>query len=273
MTKRSIRLILIIFSAFLVFANSFGQRGQEVGGYIGAAFYYGDLNTSLKIQKPGPAAGIFVKRNFNNRLSLRGGLNYARVAASDANSGNNFEKNRNLSFRSSILDFTGGLEFNFLPHDHGSSDAWYTPYLFAGLSVFYYNPTASLDGERYALRKLGTEGQELSQEYSVISGAFALGAGFKWDISHDVSVQTELTFRTLFTDYLDDVSTIYPDFGALADRHGQIAVDLSDRSLVDGIGIEGRQRGNSANNDNYVVISVGLTKYFGYIECPKISEW
>ena len=123
------------------------------------------------------------------------------------------------------------------------------------------------------MRRLGTEGQELGQEYSVISGALAIGAGFKWDISHDVSVQTEFTFRTLFTDYLDDVSTTYPDLNALADRHGQVAADLSDRSLIDGIGVQGRQRGNSANNDNYVVVSVGLTKYFGYIECPRISEW
>ena len=51
-------------------------------------------DTTGTYKKPGPAAGIFVKRNFNNRLSLRGGLSFARVAASDANSTNNFEKNR-----------------------------------------------------------------------------------------------------------------------------------------------------------------------------------
>lgn len=249
------------------------QKGQEIGAYLGTSFYYGDLNTSLMIQQPGPAAGIFVKRNFNNRISLRGGLNYARVGASDSNSTNNFEKNRNLSFKSNIFDFTGGLEFNFMPHDHGSVDAWYTPYLFAGFSVFYYNPTTEINGDKYSLRKLGTEGQDFGQEYSAISGAFTLGAGFKWDIGHDVSLLAELTFRSLFTDYLDDVSTTYPNFSALESRHGQIAVDLSDRSLVDGIGVEGRQRGNSANNDNYLVFGIGITKYFGQIECPRISHW
>lgn len=270
----SVNKNLAFFILCTVFASiSFGQKGEEIGGYIGTSFYYGDLNTTLKIQKPGLAAGIFAKKNLNNRISLRGGLNFARVRASDSKSTNNFEKNRNLSFRSNIWDLSGGIEFNFMEHIHGSVDNWYTPYLYVGFSVFYYNPTAELDGTRYSLRDLGTEGQAQGDEYFTISTALALGAGFKWDISHDVSVQTEITFRYLFTDYLDDVSTVYPNFSDLESARGATAVALSDRSLIDGIGVEGRQRGNSRNNDTYVVFGIGLTKYFGHIQCPKISEW
>lgn len=263
--------IFVIFFTFL--GSTKGQKGEEIGGWIGTSFYYGDLNTSLMIQKPSLSAGFIAKRNFNNRLSLRGGLSYSRLRASDSNSTNNFEKGRNLSFRTDIFDLTGGFEFNFLEHNHGSSDAWYTPYLFAGGSVFYYNPTAKLDGKTYSLRKMGTEGQAIGDEYSAISVALTLGAGFKWDISEDLSLNVEMTFRRLFTDYIDDVSTVYPDFAALEDLRGETAVDLSNRAIEDGIGIEGRQRGNSRNNDTYVVLSFGISKYFGHIQCPKISDW
>lgn len=265
--------ILIAFSILLTSMTLYGQKGEEVGGYLGTSFYYGDLNTSLMIQKPGIAAGIFAKKNFNNRLSLRGGLNFARVGASDANSTNNFERGRNLSFSSNIYDFTGGLEFNFLEHNHGSSDKWYTPYLFAGFSVFYFNPTTKLDNTRYSLRKMGTEGQAIGDEYNSISTALTIGTGFKWDISRDLSLNIELTARKLFTDYLDDVSTVYPDFGTLESTRGEIAVQLSNRANVDGIGVEGRQRGNSNTDDTYIVLGIGITKYFGHIYCPKISHW
>ncbi len=269
-----IRILFTLTIGLLTFsATSYGQKGEEVGGYLGTAVYYGDLNTSLSIQKPGVAGGIYAKKNFNNRLSLRGGLNFARVGASDSNSTNNFERGRNLSFNSNIYDFTGGLEFNFLEHNHGSKDKWYTPYVFAGFSVFYFNPTAKLGDTRYSLRKLGTEGQGIGDEYSAVSTALTIATGFKWDISQDLSLNVELTARRLFTDYIDDVSTVFPDFTALEANRGEIAVQLSNRATIDGIGVEGRQRGNSRTNDTYLVLGIGITKYFGHIYCPKISDW
>ncbi|MBK8080358.1 MAG: hypothetical protein IPK25_08795 [Saprospiraceae bacterium] len=46
----------------------------------------------------------------------------------------------------------------------------------------------------------------------------------------------------LFTDYLDDVSTVYPDKTLLLAKRGQTAVELSDRSLIDGLGAKDRQK-------------------------------
>ncbi len=272
MTNKMVRFYLILIIGF-VGSNSFAQKGEEIGGWIGSSFYYGDLNTSLSVQKPSLSFGIIGKRNFNNRLSLRGGLSYSRIRAADSNSSNNFEKNRNLSFRTDIVDLSGGIEFNFLEHNHGSVDAWYTPYIFVGASIFYYNPTAKLDGKTYSLRDMGTEGQAVGDEYSTFSASLILSTGFKWDIGKDISLFTELTFRKLFTDYIDDVSKTYPNFNQLQSERGDIAVALSDRSLVDGLAIPGRQRGNSRNNDTYVVLSIGISKYFGHIQCPKISSW
>ena len=124
----------------------------------------------------------------------------------------------------------------------------------------------------YELQELGTEGQDISEEYFLVSGGITLGAGFKYDLSSDVTFAVEFTTRRVFTDYIDDVSSTYPDKARLNVVRGPQAVALSDRSLVDGIGIEGRQRGNSSDNDRYTFLSLSFTKYFGRLECPRISK-
>ena len=96
--------------------------------------------------------------------------------------------------------------------------------------------------------------------------------GFKWDINYDWSINIELSYRSLWTDYLDDVSTVFPDIDNLESQRGATAASLSNRALVDGIAEEGRQRGDSTRNDQYVFVGVGVMKYFGRLECPKISD-
>ncbi len=248
------------------------QQGWEIGGWIGTSFYYGDLNTSLAPKKPGLALGFNTRYNFDERLSLRGTISFANVGAADSLSNNNFEFNRNLSFKSRIFDLTGVLEFNFFKYEHGSTDAYWTPYTLVGFNVFSFNPRAELDGESHDLQPLGTEGQEIGDEYHLFSGGIVLGIGLKWDINRDWSINVEFTTRRLFTDYLDDVSTVFPNGQAVLLNRGPVAEELYDRSLLDGLGEEGRQRGNANDNDVYNFFGVSLMKYFGDIRCPKISE-
>lgn len=257
----------------LTLSTAHAQKGMELGGWIGASQYYGDLNDGVKPQDPGLAAGFLARYNYNNRISIRGGLSYAQVGADDAESDNNFNRNRNLSFSSSIIDATGAFEFNFFPYTHGSTDEWFTPYLYGGLSIFRFNPKAELNGTTYELQPLGTEGQDLGGEYGRISAGLTIGGGLKWDINYDWSFNVELSYHSTRTDYLDDVSTTYPNFTSLGNQRGQTAVDLSNRALVDGIGVPGRQRGDSTSKDKYVFFSVGIMKYFGRLECPAISDF
>jgi hypothetical protein len=264
-------LIVFAFLVFLIDA-SFAQKGYEIGGWLGTSFYYGDLNNRLAINKPGLAGGLNYRRNFNTRISFMTSLSYGRVGADDADSPNNFEKNRNLSFSSSIIDLSGVLEFNFFDYVHGSTDEYYTPYIFGGISAFRYNPTAKLNGQKYNLRDFGTEGQLQGDEYGSFSGSLIVGGGWKWDISDDWSLNAHIRYYKIFTDYLDDVSNTYPDKNTLADIRGNVAVQLSDRSLIEGIGEAGRQRGNSKDNDAFFFVGISLMKYFGNLECPKISE-
>jgi hypothetical protein len=248
------------------------QKGWELGPWIGVSNYFGDLNTSFDFTEVGPATGMIARYNWNNRINTKLGLNYTYLYGDDENSPNSFEKRRNLSFRTDVADLTAQMEFNFLPYIHGSQDYYFTPYLLGGFNVLYYRPRAELDGEWHALRSLGTEGQADGDEYSVINGGRVLGGGFKWDLNRDWSFNVEIALKRLFTDYLDDVSGTYPNATSLRSRRGEIAAELSDRSIGEKIGELGRQRGNSRDNDTYTMLGIGLVYYFGNIECPEISK-
>ena len=72
--------------------NIHAQKGIEAGAFVGVSNYLGDLNTYLDLTRPGISAGLFAKRNFNNRVSLRGGFHFSRVSGTDEDSPNNFER-------------------------------------------------------------------------------------------------------------------------------------------------------------------------------------
>jgi hypothetical protein len=267
--------VLLLF--LLTYSLSvFSQKGYELGGFLGVSNYVGDINPNFSLKTPSPAIAGIARYNFNTRTSLRMDLGVGRLAGKDALSENTFQKARNLSFRTDYVDASLGFEFNFFNLIHGSREHYFTPYLFGGLAIAYYNPKAKIDGQWYALRYLGTEGQSVGKEYSQIAAGTAYGFGIKLDITDVWSFNAELAFRQLGTDYLDDVSTVYPNMNELAARHGDLAVRLSDRSGELGIdppiGAPGRQRGDSGNNDMYYTFRVGAAYYIGFVQCPKICR-
>ena len=273
-------MLLCMLSAIIGSEVVSGQQGFEIGGWLGASHYFGDLNTRFDVMHPGIGAGAIGRYNFNRRICAKISANYGFLRADDANSSNAFEQRRNINFRTHLGDLSGQLEFNFFPYIHGSREYFYTPYLFAGFSIFTFNPYAIYNDEKTPpLRELGTEGQFPGEEYPSFQRAINFGGGLKFDLTAEWSLNVELSIRKLFTDYLDDVSTVYPDFGEVRGNNGalgDIAVLASDPSLLDAegnrVGRQGVQRGDDTNNDVYSFFSVGLLYYFGNIKCPDISK-
>jgi hypothetical protein len=271
MKKASLLLLFSISS----FSLSYAQRGPEIGVVVGVSNYFGDLNTNYSLKRLGPAGGIVARYNFNTRLSIKLAGTYGRLEARDSDSENTFQRTRNLSFRSGVVDASLQLEFNFFPYIHGSDQDYYTPYIFLGAGAYRANPKAKLDDTWIPLQPLGTEGQPIGGEYSLANPALTYGFGFKTDINSVWSLNIELSGRALFSDYLDDVSTVYPNLLQLQNLRGTRAALLSDRSgevVPEPIGEPGRQRGNSKNNDAFAFLTVGLVYYLGGLECPPISR-
>jgi opacity protein-like surface antigen len=274
-------LPLLLLLGLFVSAPAAAQlemRGLEIGPWAGVSFYLGDLNTDFRFDRPNLAGGFAARYNFNHRLAAKVSFNYGKIEAYDSDSGNPFEQNRNLSFQSDIFDGTAQFEFNFLPYFHGHKEYFFTPYAFAGISVFNYNPKAETDGgELVELRGLGTEGQLRGEEYLVLSSALAYGIGLKWDLTYELSMDLHVGVRNASTDYLDDVSTVYPDASDLLRSRGPLAAELYDRSLMlDGEGNridrEGEQRGDDTMNDRYIFVGLGLNYYFGDVRCPDYGN-
>ena len=266
--------IAFLFSlALLLFSEkTVAQRGWEAGAWLGTSNYFGDLNTDWRFNRVGLAAGAFGRYNFNDRVCWKLGLNYGNISADDKDSKNVFEQRRNLNFKSVLFDASATFEFNFLPYIHGHRDYWYTPYMFAGFTAFYWNPKTKYNGKWENLRDLGTEGQFRGDEYNPTTGAFSYGLGLKMDITYRLSFNVDVAVRKVWTDYLDDVSGTYPNQNDLRSLHGDLAVALSDRSEEPKIGQSGRQRGNGKKNDMYAVAGVSLVYYFGDIRCPSVTR-
>jgi opacity protein-like surface antigen len=268
MTKKTLILIFLFCNILIINA----QKGWELGVVGGTTHYFGDLNTSFDVSHPGYAGSGFARYNFNERLCAKASVTLGSIRGNDAWSKNIFEQRRNLSFTSAIKDFSGQLEFNFLPYIHGSRTEFFTPYLMAGFSVFGYNPTTDLNGKTIELRPLGTEGQLKNAEYGTSSMAFLYGGGFKIDLSDSWSLNLEIAGRKVGTDYLDDVSGLYPSLKDVRRIRTDLATQLVDRSGEPKIGQAGRQRGNARNNDAYVTTTFGIVFYFGGLECPDLRK-
>ncbi len=242
------------------------QRGWEAGAWLGAAQYFGDLNTNFQVNHPGPLGSLALRYNFNQRIAAMAKVSAMRISGDDSRSTNAFEHERNLSFFTTLLEGSAQIEFNFFPYKHGSKDRFFTPYLFAGLSGFHFDPRTKYHGAVVRLQPLSTEGQ--SKPYSLNQFGLLYGVGIKYDLDPSWSLNIEVNGRNLMTDYLDDVSTVYPDPGLL---QSDLARALSNRTLHQSIE-PGRQRGDRKQMDGYGILTVGLMYYFNPLPCPKIQS-
>lgn len=204
------------------------------------------------------AFGVHLRKNLNQRFALRGQLTYGTLSADDKLSTSPFQQNRNLNFTTELYEFAGTIEFNFLPYDALDSKHPFSPYTFVGLSIFRFNPETDLEGNVYELQPLATE----NKDYSLTSVGLPFGFGFKLALTDRFILSADWGMRRTFTDYLDDVSTIYPAQGTLQG----LSEDMSDRSLEqsspDGTNWE-TQRGNSRTKDWYSFAMVSLSLRIG----------
>ncbi len=236
-------LLVLVF--IVSFTNLIAQR-SEVGFTTGGTFYIGDLNNSNLFNAVQPAFGIVYRYNFDTRLAMRGTLLHGAVQSHDL-----FKPERELNFSSTINEFSIQFEMNFLNYFTGSSRSFISPYLFGGVGVFMFEPTATYFGEVYNLRDHNTEGLE----YSNFSLTLPFGIGVKYSVSRVIGLSLEWGMRKTITDHLDDVSTVYSD-ATTGSFDNPVPLPPHDPS---GLFSAGMQRGNSKDNDWYSYAGATIT--------------
>lgn len=272
-----LKLKLSLAFSFLFSALLFSQN-FEVGAWMGGANYFGDLNSNSSFAMVRPAGGVFLRNNFNTRWVLKSGISFAQVAFDDKKSPNAFNRQRNLHFKSNIVELSAMMELNFLDFNKQKKQDWISPYFTIGFAAFYYNPKAQLNDKWYYLQPLGTEGQNDPsysgiKKYRLVNFAVPIGGGVKISVNKNWNVGIFGDIRITFTDYLDDVSGVYPSNLSLPQGTQGLSYVFSDRSgeVGEKIGEPGKQRGTSAKNDFYLFAGVSVSYTFFRIKCPPLK--
>lgn len=262
---------ILIFFLFIASAGT-AQR-VHVGLFSGLAAYNGDLTDKYFPKKvTNGAIGVTVNYELTDQVIIRGGFTYSVVGGADRYSNKPDLVARNLSFETSIAEFSVLGEYYL----YNLYDRPFSPYLFAGLAVYHFNPyTFTGNNQKVYLQPLSTEGQGLAaypdrKPYSLTQLAIPFGGGVKFAITDAWHIGLELGLRKLFTDYLDDVSTTYADPNDLLAAKGQLAVDLSFRGDEVAGGStaypsKGAIRGSAKNKDWYYFFGIHLTYRLGSI--------
>jgi hypothetical protein len=261
------RLFLVIFLLpfFCLSQRQNNFSRSEIGFLGGGSYYIGDLNTLKHFNYSKVASGVFYRFNLNSRIAYKVGINYTNVSASDAWSSEELYQNRNLSFSSSIIEVSGGVEFNYFPFQIGNPNYRGSGYLFLDLAYFQMNPKTVINSETVELRTIGTEGQNTPLNskgyYSKNQLAIPFGIGFKFPVGNFFCIGLEYSVRKLFTDYLDDVgSDRFIDISKLKAYEGPLALALSNRNLD---GSPYGVRGNSKTNDWYFIYGLKVSFRLG----------
>ena len=228
----------------------------------GISNYGGDLqDKGFTFHQSKPAVALGMSYEISDKFFLRSEYSFTKLGADDAQSKVYSHYLRNLNFKTVLQELNLLAEYDIL----NNYTHQLTPYVFAGVGVFKYSPyTYDSTGKKAYLVGLHTEGQNLSaypdrQQYNKTQINIPVGAGIKVALSDDVKIAAELGFRNLFTDYLDDVSTNYPDLSLLGPRSAYLSYRGDELKPPVPFPGEGAIRGNPKVKDNYYFLMLRLT--------------
>ena len=240
---------------------------------LGISGYQGDLQAK-PVSFAGFLGSLGVRYDLTEHFSLRSYLTLTSLSADDKK-GTTSMRDRNLNFKTKLFDFEAGIQYSLFD----MNNVWWTPYAFAGVGLFHFNPfTNDADGNKTFLQPLSTEGQGFidgKPNYKLTQFSIPMGIGAERMLNEDMRVGLEIGYRKIFTDYLDDVSDSYVDQNALLSARGQTAVDLAYRGDEIHVGSSypaaGTNRGNPKNKDGYFYIGATFTVRFWFDKYKQIA--
>ncbi len=255
----------------LIFAFCFlpmitAAQNFHFSGRLGLANYQGDLKEkTISLSQAKLMGALGVQYDLSEHITVRSYLTLTSLHADDKK-GTAAMQLRNLNFRSKIADWELTGQYSFF----NLNDRWWTPYIFAGIGIYHFNPySKDTSGKKYLLQPLSTEGEGFMpgvKNYKLTQFSVPIGLGAMYSINEDERVGIELGYRKIFTDYLDDVSNVYVDQASLLNARGAKAVEFAYRGNEVHAGpypATGVNRGNPNNKDGYYYIAVTYTvRYF-----------
>lgn len=196
--NRNILLGCLLFVCMIT-QDVWSQDRIELGGFIGASYYFGDLNPGRQFYKPHLAIGGIGRYAFSDRIAFKLSAYLGQISGDYTDESLNFKDLRPVDrqigrpvyeFNNTVGDLSVQTEFNFLSYDHKYiADTNFTPYLTIGIGTTYYG------------RKSGDYENLTSKPTFILSLPF--GVGIKYKVNKRVRVGAEWSLRKTFVDDLD----------------------------------------------------------------------
>jgi hypothetical protein len=163
---------------------------NELGVFLGGSNYIGDVGPTDYISPNEPAFGILYKWNRSPRHAYRISYTQTKISSKDSDSDVPGRSLRGYSFENDIKELSVGLEFNFFDFNLHELDRKVTPYVYSGVSYFFYDELYVVNGE--------TE-----EEDTTSAIAIPMTVGIKSNITPNLILGFEVGARYTFTDNLD----------------------------------------------------------------------
>lgn len=280
------RYLIAFFLLFGSLASS-AQYRWDFGAKFGAANYLGDIGGKeltrrdfvwdMHLPQTRFAFGAFARYKRSKRIAFATNFDYLRIQDADRFTTNPARRARNMNFRNSMFELGARAEVTIWYDNDVGNRGYYNPdfkmYMFLGLAGFYHKPEGQIfdaegntNGTWYDLRAFRTEGQ--TSPYSMIGVAIPAGIGMHFTFNKKWRFGWELSWRTTFTDYLDDISTNYakpdsPQEAAFVNQTTpQLIADINSQNpgadlnvvsfqYIDNVAKQPK-RGDPTHNDSYL---------------------
>lgn len=262
-----------LLSTFLLLTAvlfSFSSQAQycDAGIFYGVSNYQGDLSqNAMDPTEYNLAVGGFLRYHLTTQIAVKGHMYAGTLTGTDYSSG---YRARNLHFRSNVVEWGVQGEYSLISYEMLDKSHVTSPYLFAGLSAFRFNPKAEYRGTLVELQELGTEGQGMpgyAAPYKRLQLSIPVGLGIKVAINQVTNIGVEFGIRKTFTDYIDDIGGAYPDMADLYEQRGTLSYALSYRAgeyddIYNNIDPSGAVRGYGGVKDYYFFGGIMLSINF-----------
>lgn len=254
----------------------------DLGGNVGKGTYFvKDVNLPITKLQKGLFLNYYPKEWLGFRLAANHGvLEGADSLIKDQGSAEIYRLNRNLHFRTSIVEAYAAIEFypTVFMEEYEGLQGKVRPYGVIGIGMFKYKPQTqyySPNGTRrwVDLEPLRIEGQGMAEypdrpRYKLTQMEIPMGGGVKWYLKENMYLGFEVLLRKTFTDYVDDLSKDYIDPDLFDKYHAAtpelipIARQVQNRKIgvggspggglsTGGLTPVGEERGNPNRNDHF----------------------
>ena len=224
-----------VFLVCLLAAVSGTAQMYEVGVFAGGANVIGDVGRTNYVLPSGLAFGGIFKWNKSKRYAWRASVYRGEFTADDSKSSKPSREQRGYRVENSVMEYSLGLEFNFVEYNLHKLGPAFTPYLYTGVAYFRYDFNY-IDAQQV---------QDINQK----DGSFAIPmtVGAKLRLNQFLILGAEIGARYTFTDNLD-------------------------ASNPEGSNFEEFRFGNILSEDWYVFSGFTLTYTFGRKPCQDCFE-